>query len=87
MPYEQLAEQPKLKGHATNVMYAFTAIVDNLNNNEVLVELLTKNGQSHAPRNIPPEAYDVCKNTTHKSSNKFHRGYSTTIFLDSTKSR
>lgn len=40
-------------------MYALSAIVDNLNNNEVLVDLLQKNGASHGKRNIPEKAYWV----------------------------
>ncbi|KAF2890724.1 hypothetical protein ILUMI_15449 [Ignelater luminosus] len=38
-------------------MYALSAIIDNLNNNEVLVDLLEKNAVSHAKRRVPEKAY------------------------------
>lgn len=40
-------------------MYALSAIVDNLDNNDLLVGLLVKNGESHAQRSIPEKAYWV----------------------------
>lgn len=55
----ELKTNTKVKGHATSVMYALSAIVDNLNNNDVLINLLIRNGEAHNKHGVPPRAYWV----------------------------
>lgn len=57
VPNEDLYKNKTVQAHATAVVYALSAMIDNLENTEVLINLLTKNGQSHAKRNIPPKGY------------------------------
>lgn len=57
VPIAELPTNKKLKGHGTNVMYALSAVIDNLNNTDVLIDLLEKNGETHSKRNVPEKAY------------------------------
>ncbi|XP_054714517.1 globin-like [Uloborus diversus] len=51
-PRNELSKNVKLAAHATSVMYAISSLVDNLQDTECLVELLSKIGHSHRPRNL-----------------------------------
>lgn len=66
LPLDEMPTNGKFKAHAANVIYALSAIVDSLDDNDTLISLLQKNGQSHAKRNIPPKAYDDLKTTAVK---------------------
>lgn len=57
VPSDELINNNKFKAHAVTVMYSIGSIVDNLNDNDVLIGLLQKNGESHGRRGIPEEAY------------------------------
>lgn len=59
VPFEKLATNGRLLGHATSVMYALNSIIDNLEDPACLVELLHKIGSSHKTRNITPEHFQV----------------------------
>lgn len=58
IPLNELRDNKKFIAHGLNVMYALCAIIDNLDT-DILPDLLEKNANTHAPRGIPPEAYDV----------------------------
>lgn len=63
-PPEKFPEIKKFQAHATNIMYALHAMVDNLDNTDLLVGLLVKNGESHGRRNIPEKSYWVRRRNT-----------------------
>lgn len=42
----------KVLAHATNVLYVITSLVDNLDDPEVLVEMLKKQGLNHGKKGI-----------------------------------
>lgn len=42
-----------------SVIYGFSAIVDKLDDSELLVPILHKLGETHAPRNVTDQAYWV----------------------------
>jgi len=51
-PFDQLAENKRFKAHAFTVVSTLNGMIGNLDDPEMLVELLVKNGQNHAKRNI-----------------------------------
>jgi hemoglobin-like flavoprotein len=53
----------KLLAHATNVMYAITMLVDNIEDTEVLVEMLKKLGRNHYRRKITVQHFEDLKLT------------------------
>jgi len=57
VPKEDLPTNPKFQAHATNVMYAFTSVVDNLDDTECLVEMLIKLGQNHNRHGISRQGF------------------------------
>ncbi|KAF5271231.1 hypothetical protein FQA39_LY08238 [Lamprigera yunnana] len=57
VPYEELRTNNKLRSHGVSVMYAIGAIVDNLDDNDVLIGLLEKNGESHGKRKVTAKHY------------------------------
>lgn len=59
VPTDELADSKIFQAHCLNVIYALSAIVDNVDNSEIMVSLLKKNGESHRRRNVPAEAYWV----------------------------
>lgn len=67
VPLDELRDDKKLKAHATSVMYSLTSIVDNLDDGELLVGLLTKVAKSHSRRNIPKTAFWVIQRKSSRS--------------------
>lgn len=59
VPFDELKEHKLVQIHATSVMYALNAIVNSLDNSEVLVNLLVKNGLSHGEKGVPEQGYWV----------------------------
>ena len=49
---DELKTSTNLKAHATRVMYLLGAMVDNLDDLDVVVEMATKMGRDHKPRAI-----------------------------------
>uniref|UniRef100_T1JI21 Globin domain-containing protein n=1 Tax=Strigamia maritima TaxID=126957 RepID=T1JI21_STRMM len=58
MTDDQLRKSKKLEAHATNVMYAISTVVDNLQDVECLTELLSTIGRNHIKRKITPVQFD-----------------------------
>ena len=57
VPDEDLPTNGKFKAHAVTVMYSIGSLIDHLNENEILIGLLQKTGESHGKRSIPETAY------------------------------
>ncbi|KAG5894654.1 hypothetical protein JTB14_017366 [Gonioctena quinquepunctata] len=57
IPLNELPNNPRYRAHCNSVIYGFTAIVDALDNNELLVTILTKVGETHVPRNVFEESF------------------------------
>ncbi|KAL1494036.1 hypothetical protein ABEB36_009703 [Hypothenemus hampei] len=64
IPQEEFKQNVRFRAHANSVMYALSSIVDALNDNELLIQLLTKTGSSHVPRKVTPEAFIHLKEVT-----------------------
>jgi len=58
VPMDKLKENRKLHAHAFSVMYAISSMVNNLDDIECLLEVLTKTGRAHSPRNIKIEHFE-----------------------------
>ncbi|XP_046990896.1 globin-1 [Schistocerca americana] len=52
VPISDLRTNPKFHAHANSVMYALTAVVDHLDDPEVMIEMLRKQGENHGRRKI-----------------------------------
>jgi hemoglobin-like flavoprotein len=52
VPLKELRGNKKLAAHAATVLYAITALVDNLDDPEVITEMLLKTSGAHFKRNI-----------------------------------
>ncbi|KAJ9590153.1 hypothetical protein L9F63_016738, partial [Diploptera punctata] len=52
VPFKELPKNPRFHAHCTSVMYALTSVVDNLDDPECLVEMLSKLGENHQRRGI-----------------------------------
>lgn len=63
VPLSELRGNKKLLAHATNVIYAITMLVDNIEDTEVLVEMLQKLSKNHARRQIKLEHFEKLKGT------------------------
>ncbi|CAG2169122.1 unnamed protein product [Oppiella nova] len=59
VPKSELRGNKKVLAHGTNVLYAISMLVDNIDDTEVLVEMLTKLGRNHGNRRI---SYDMFVN-------------------------
>ncbi|XP_050299036.1 globin-2B isoform X3 [Anthonomus grandis grandis] len=57
VPYNQLESNNRFKAHCISLMYAFTSIMENLDNVELLEQLLGKQGVAHVSRKVPERAY------------------------------
>ena len=57
VPISELSGNKKLLAHAISVLYAVTSLVDNLDDPETLVEMLSKVGQNHSRRHINLEMF------------------------------
>lgn len=58
VPMDQLKENRKLHAHGFSVMYAISSMVNNLDDIDCLVEILTKTGHSHAGRHIKIQHFE-----------------------------
>ncbi|RZC38666.1 Globin domain containing protein, partial [Asbolus verrucosus] len=63
VPIDQLKTSKKFHAHCSNVMYAFDALVDHINDSELLVNLLQKIGKSHKRHGIKPANFEHLKET------------------------
>lgn len=61
VPHSELKDNKKMLAHATNVMYAVTMLVDNIDDTEVLVEMLSKLARNHSRRKISVEMFENLK--------------------------
>ncbi|XP_054156949.1 cytoglobin-2-like [Oppia nitens] len=52
IPLNELHSSKRLLAHTTNVMYALTAVVDNLEDTEMVTEMLYKMGVNHKKRKL-----------------------------------
>lgn len=57
IPADQLTEHVKFRAHANNVIYAFSAYIDALNDTDLLIQLLQKTGSSHIKHSAPKEGF------------------------------
>jgi hypothetical protein len=58
-PLAVLAEDKRLKAHATTVMNAINSVVDSLGDPETLVEILKTTGKNHKRRGIEKTHFEV----------------------------
>jgi len=63
VPMEDLPTNTKFQAHAKNVMYAFTSVVDSLDDTGCLVEMLIKLGQNHYRHGISRQEFYNLKTT------------------------
>ncbi|XP_055336239.1 cytoglobin-2-like isoform X2 [Paramacrobiotus metropolitanus] len=61
---QDIGKSHKLRAHSVQVMHALTALIDNLNDPDVLVSLLMKTGRNHAKRGMRPEHFTTLHTTT-----------------------
>lgn len=66
VPLKDLPSNRKFQAHCTSVMYALTSVVDNLDDTECLVEMLTKLGQNHHRHGITRQEFIDLKTTVLK---------------------
>lgn len=59
VPLDQLKNKKEFLRHSLSVAKALNAAIENLDNSEKLVPLLTKVGKSHVKRNVTPEHFCV----------------------------
>lgn len=59
LPPSQFPNDKKFQAHCANIIYTLGALIDSLENPEVLVEMLKKSGESHGKRKVPAKAYSV----------------------------
>ncbi|KAL1494038.1 hypothetical protein ABEB36_009704 [Hypothenemus hampei] len=57
LPLDQLPENDRFKAHCITLMYAFSSIIENIDNVQMLEQLLAKQGVNHVSRNVPNKAY------------------------------
>ncbi|KAM7291872.1 putative globin [Ixodes scapularis] len=56
-PVNQLHENPCAMAHALAFVYFFTAMVDNIDDKDTLVEFIKKNVRNHMKRRVRPEHF------------------------------
>jgi len=61
VPISELRGNKKVLAHASNVLYAITMLVDNIEDTEVLVEMLQKLAKNHRRRKITIEKFENLK--------------------------
>lgn len=66
VPVSKLKHDKRLKAHAYGAFLALQEIVENLENTEKLIDLLSSLGEDHSKRNIPKQAFWVFINTKYK---------------------
>ncbi|XP_066247826.1 globin isoform X1 [Euwallacea similis] len=64
VPVSEFNTNVRFRAHANSVVYALSSIVDALNDNNLLVQILTKTGTSHVPRGVTAEAFLHLKEVT-----------------------
>ena len=52
VPLDQLRGNKRVEAHAKAVLYAITQLVDNLDDTELVIEMLKKQGRNHQNRKI-----------------------------------
>ncbi|XP_060522147.1 uncharacterized protein LOC132699447 isoform X2 [Cylas formicarius] len=57
IPRDELPKNKRFRAHCISLMYAFTAIVNNVGDTELLQELLSKQGVAHVPRGVQEMSY------------------------------
>ncbi|KAJ8977180.1 hypothetical protein NQ317_005980, partial [Molorchus minor] len=57
VPLKELHTNKKYRAHGNSIIYAFSSIVDSTNDNELLVSILTKIGESHVPRKVTEQGF------------------------------
>lgn len=83
VPVEELKGSSKLQAHANSVMYAVTAVVDNLDDSECLVEMLRKLGLNHAGHMVTKQEFKVNNEQFYLSGrvrNRLHIKNTTRVF-------
>jgi hypothetical protein len=89
VPLKDLPSNPKFQAHCTSVMYALTSVVDNLDDTECLIEMLTKLGQNHQRHGISRQEFIVSSNDSlqdllgrsHTSTRQFYLYFLSFIWL------
>ncbi|ENN77703.1 cytoglobin-1 [Dendroctonus ponderosae] len=64
VPPSEFKTNVRFRAHANSVVYALSSIVDALNDNNLLVQILTKTGSSHVPRHVTADAFIHLKEVT-----------------------
>lgn len=59
LPPEKFPEDKKFQAHCANIIFTLGALIESLDNPDVLVEMLKKSGESHGKRKVPAKAYSV----------------------------
>ncbi|CAH0564398.1 unnamed protein product [Brassicogethes aeneus] len=57
IPLKDLPENKRFQAHCNKVIHGFNAIIDSLDNTELLVTTLLKVGETHKPRGVTEEAF------------------------------
>nr|XP_023030515.1 extracellular globin-E1-like isoform X1 [Leptinotarsa decemlineata] len=63
IPLDELPKNRKYQAHCNSVIYGFSAIVDAIDDVELLVPILNKVGESHQPRKVNEESFLQLKDT------------------------
>lgn len=64
VPQTEFKTNIRFRAHANSVVFALSSVVDALNDNDLLVQILTKTGSSHVPRNVTGKAFIHLKEVT-----------------------
>lgn len=62
VPIEELPKNKRFLAHANGVVYGFSSIVDAVDDPEMLGPILSRIGESHAPRRIDEKSFTVSTN-------------------------
>ncbi|KAJ8936923.1 hypothetical protein NQ314_012128 [Rhamnusium bicolor] len=57
VPIKDLPENKRYQAHGNSIIYSFSSIIDALDQNDLLVTILTKIGESHVPRKATEKAF------------------------------
>ncbi|XP_060522783.1 globin-like isoform X2 [Cylas formicarius] len=63
-PYDELKTSKKFRAHCTSVVYGLSAIIDAINDNDLLIQLLHKTGSSHKLRSVTQQGFEDLKAVT-----------------------
>lgn len=59
---DDLSGNKRFQAHTNGVIYAFSSVVDAIDEPELLLTILSKVGESHRPRNITEKSFSVSVN-------------------------